>query len=94
MHVAVVVGPDLSSLENLPPCQTISTGQNVKQKHEGFCIVPDNNIKEKLIIGFNNLRSLNSWPIINEQLVIAIAAVFATAQKWVEIVFSLDSFYF
>jgi len=81
MHVAVVVGPDLSSLENLPPCQTISTGQNVKQKHEGFCIVPDNNIKEKLIIGFNNLRSLNSWPIINEQLVIAIAAVFATAQK-------------
>ena len=94
MHVAVAVGPGLSSLENLPPCQTISTGQNVKQKHEGFCIVPDNNIKEKLIIGFNNLRSLNSWPIINEQLVIAIAAVFATAQKWVEIVFSLDSFYF
>ena len=59
-----------------PPHKTSS-----KLKHEGFCIVPDNNIKEKLIIGFNNLRSLNSGPIINEQLVIAIAAVFATAKK-------------
>jgi hypothetical protein len=81
MHVAVVVGPGLSSLENLPPCQTISTRQNVKQSMRAFASYQQYQREIDYWLQQHTSRSLNSWPIINEQLVIAIAAVFATAQR-------------
>lgn len=64
-----VVGPGHSSLENLPPCQTIFDRQNVNQSMRAFAY-PTNNYHHWENYWVQPLDIAQQWPI-NEQLVLA-----------------------
>lgn len=69
-QVAVAVGPGLSTLENLPPCQTIFAGQNVKQSMRAFASYQQYQRETNYCL--QPLNIAQQWPI-SEQLVLAIS---------------------